>query len=542
MREKLKGFGGKLQGFFAKLSKKTRVILGCVLGALILTGVIFAVVMNNRPYTVLFTGLSTEEISSITTYLNDKGVTDFQVQGTDTILVPESQDAQLKADLLMEGYPTSGFAYDTYRKGVGTMSTDSDRQMAFLQDLQDRMAGVIRCMDGVKSAVVTIAQGEDRRYVLDSSNTVDASASVMVTMQSGAALSDQQATAIRNLVAHAVQGLEIDNIAISDSLGNVYSGGSGITGASDASELKLRLEEQVNNKVRTQIMTVLTPLYGGDNVRVAVSSTVDVNHTVGETTQYTLPDWAGDGSTGGEGIIGSKVYDQEIVRGDSGTVGGAVGNESNADISTYVENQAKANGDETYLKNQGQTNYNVDTDKEQVERIAGVVSDLMVSVSINSAVSGSVNTTELVSHVGHAAGIAPNEQADKISILLAPFYNPNGEPASTGNGLNLPQWALFAAAGGVALLILLLILLAVLRGKRKKAKLAALAAQAQSMQIPAPQAVEAVPSMDGADIMTIKTEKSIQLRQEIRKFAEDNPEMAAHMLKNWLRGGEEDEQ
>jgi flagellar M-ring protein FliF len=541
LQEKLKGFGGKLKEFFAKMSKKTRVILGCVLGALILAGVIFAIVMSNRPYAVLFTGLSTEEISSISTYLNDNGVSDFQVQGTDTILVPESQEAQLKADLLMEGYPTSGFAYETYRGGVGSMSTDSDRRMAYLQDLQDRMAGVIRCMDGVKSAVVTIAQGEDRRYVLDSSNVVDASASVMVTMQSGGTLSDQQASAIRNLVAHAVQGLEIDNIAISDSLGNVYSGGSGITGASDASELKLRLEEQVNNKVRTQIMTVLTPLYGADNVRVAVSSTVDVNHTVGETTQYTLPDWASDGSSGGEGIIGSKVYDQEIVRGDDGTVGGAVGNESNADISTYVENQAAASGNETYIKNKGETDYNVDTNKQQVERIAGVVSDLMVSVSINSAVSGSVNTTELVSHVGHAAGIAPNEQADKISILLAPFYNPDSGTVPSGNGLNLPQWVLFAAAGGVALLLLLLLLLAVLRSKRRKAKLVKLAAATEATQAAMPQTVDVVPPLDGADIMTIKTEKSIQLRQEIRKFAEDNPEMAAHMLKNWLRGGEEDE-
>lgn len=536
MQEKLKGFGGKLKDFFSKMGKKTRMILVCILGALILTGVIFAIVMNNRPYAVLFTGLSTEEISSISTYLSDNGVTNFRVQGTDTILVPESQESQLKANLLMQGYPTSGFAYETYRKGVGTMSTDSDRQVAYLQDLQDRMAGVIRCMDGIKSAVVTIAQGEDRRYVLDSSNAVDASASVMVTMQSGGTLSDQQATAIRNLVAHAVQGLEIDNIAISDSLGNVYSGGSGVTGASDASELKLQLEEQVNNKVRAQILTVLTPLYGADNVRVAVSSTVDVNHTVGETTQYTLPDWGSDGSTKGEGIIGSKVYDQEIVRGDDGTVGGAVGNESNADISTYVQNQATAKGNENYIKNKGETDYNVDTNKQQVERVAGVVSDLMVSVSINSAVSGSVNTTELVSHVGHAAGIAPNEQADKISILLAPFYNPESGIAPAGN--ELPQWVLLAAAGGVALLILLLILLAVLRKKRKKAKLAAMIG---ALAAPTPQVAEVVPPTDGADIMTIKTEKSIQLRQEIRKFAEDNPEMAAHMLKNWLRGSEEDE-
>ena len=543
MQEKLKGFGAKLKAGFAKMSKRVRILLGCVLAALVVGGIVFAVAMNNQPYSVLFTGLSTEEISTITTYLNDNGATDFKVEGTDTILVPAAQESQLKADLLMQGYPKSGFAYSTYRAGVGAMSTDSDRQMAYLQDLQDRMAGVIRCMDGVKSAVVTIAQGEDRRYVLDDSNVVDATASVIVTMESGNTLSTELATAIRNLVAHAVQGLSIDNIAISDSLGNVYSGGAdGVSGTSDASQLKMQLEEQVNNKVRTEIMTVLSPLYGEENVRVAVSSVVDVNHTVGESTQYALPDWASDGQTGGEGIIGSKVYDQEFVRGTDGTAGGVVGNESNADISTYVENQTNVDGNENYLRNQGEVNYNVDTSKEQVERIAGVVSDLMVSVSINSATSGSVNTAELVSHVGHAAGIAPNEQTDKISILLAPFYNPDDGIVPVAGGLNLPTWALYAAVGGLVLLVVLLILLAVLQSRRKKRKLAQMAQAAAVTPFAEPQAIGVeIPSEDGADIMTIKTEKSIMLRQEIRKFAEDNPEMAAHMLKSWLRGGEEDE-
>jgi flagellar M-ring protein FliF len=499
---------------------------------------------------VLFTGLSGEEVTAISKYLNDNSVTEFKVQGTDTVLVPQSLEAQLKADLLMQGYPKSGFAYETYRAGVGTMSTDSDRQMAYLQDLQDRMAGVIRCMDGVSSAVVTIAQGEDRRYVLDSSNVLDASASVMVTMVGGGTLTDQQATAIRNLVAHAVQGLAIDNIAISDSQGNVYSGGSGIIGASDASELKLRLEEEVNNKTRTQIMTVLTPLYGEENVRVAVNSIVDVNHTVGESTQYTLPDWAADGSTGGEGIIGSKIYDQEIIRGDGTAVGGAVGNETNADISTYVQNQMTAGTDDQYLKNQGDIDYNVDTNKEQTERLAGTVTDLMVSVSINSSVSGTVNTTDLISHVGHAAGIAPDEQADKISILLAPFYDPNaGVVPTTPGGIvlpfNLPIWALYAAAGGLLVLVLLLVLIGSRRRKKKKARKAAeqLAAMAAAYQPSEAAQVEIeAPLQDGADIMSIRTEKSIQLRQEIRKFADESPEMAAHMLRNWMKGGEEDGQ
>lgn len=42
--------------------------------------------------------------------------------------------------------------------------------------------------------------------MLDSGNVVDATAAVQVTMNGAAKLSSQQAEAIRNLVAHAVQG------------------------------------------------------------------------------------------------------------------------------------------------------------------------------------------------------------------------------------------------------------------------------------------------------------------------------------------------
>lgn len=533
--EKLKGFGEKCKAALAKLSKRTRVIIGCAIGALLLGAIIVAIILNTRPYAVLFTGLSSEETTSIATYLNENGVS-FQVEGTDTILVPEAQEAQLKANLLVAGYPSSGFAYETYRAGVGSMSTDSDRQMAYLQDLQDRMAAVIRCMDGVQEAVVTIAQGEDRRYVLDSGNTVEASAAVQVTMKNGAALPEQLSSAIRSLVAHAVQGLTIENIYITDSMGNTYTSAGGVTGAADASQLKLQLEAEVNNKVRAQIMTVLAPVYGIDNVRVAVNTTVDVNHTLSDSTQYA------DGSTDGEGIIGTKIYDQEVIRGDDGAVGGVVGNETNADIDTYMENQVEVDGSETYIRNQGEIHNKVDASKTQVERVAGVVADMMVSVSINSAASGAVNTSELLGHVARAAGITADDQANKISILLAPFYSQDDGIVPPVPGLNLPPWAVYAAIAGAVVLLLLLLLLSILRGKRKKKLRKQQAEMESALRAVRASAVEEPdePLDLGADIMNLKTEKSIQLRQEIRKFAEENPEMAAQLLRNWLRGGDDD--
>ena len=51
---------------------------------------------------------------------------------------------------------------------------------------------------------------------------------------------------------------------------------------------------------------------------------------------------------------------------------------------------------------------------------------------------------------------------------------------------------------------------------------------------------EAPPPTSGADIMDINTEKSMELRKSIRQFVQNNPEVAALMLKTWLRGGDDD--
>lgn len=535
MNANVKDLWEKVKGFFLKMNKKVRLLLCGSAIAILIISIIAALVLGNKPYTVLFTGLSNEEARAIVAYLDENGITQYRMEGSDTITVPTQMESKLKATLLMQGYPKSGFAYETYRSAVGTMSTESDRNIAYLQDLQDRMAAVIRCLDGVKDAVVTIVPEEDRRYILDSSSMTTASASVMVTMSGGSALTNQQADAIRNLIARSVKGLDISNIAISDSLGNTYSGSSssGVGNTLDASRLKLQLEEDVNRSVKNQIMQVLTPLFGDKNIRVAVNSTVDVSHSVGEKTTYTEPTWAADGSTAGRGIIGTQVYDREIVRDKNSAAGGVAGTTTNSDISTYMQNNAQVNGSEPYIRDSGTTNYNVNTQKDQIERWAGVVSDLMVSVTLNSDTVKGVNRDELVAHIARASGILPTVQTDKISIYMGPFYTETSI-LPNANDLPFPPWVLYAAAAGLALLLVLLFVIFLLRKKKKKQ----LSQELSALLDETSPVVHAEPP--GLDIMNIKTEKSMELRKTIRQFAEENPEIAAFMLKTWLRG--EDQQ
>lgn len=531
MKEKLQGSLGKVKDFFAgEERKKRRIAAVLILTGIIIAAIIVAVVLNNQPYETLVTGLSTNEMSAIVGKLEEYGATDYQIVG-DSIKVPSSQEPNLKAKLLLDGYPKQGFSYDTYFNNVGMMASESDRATVRNFELQDRMAAVIRCFDGVKSAVVTISEGSDQRYVLENDNVVPATASVVVTMADGGPLPEKYVDAIANLITRSVKGMEFGSVSISDSLGNSYSPGSETSNTSSATDLKLRLETQVNNRIRNEVMQALTPIYGPDNVRVSVTSTVDVSRRVTESTIYTTPEGAPDG----QGIIGRREYDQELTRGTADAAGGVVGAEVNTDIQTYMENEAVVNGNETWIKNAGTEDHKVNTTIEQSDQNYGVVTDVMIAVTINQAAAGGVGAAQLTSHIARAAGISAADQADKINVLVAPFYTEQIPGETPGiAGIQLPKWAIYAAAGAGGLLLLLLILLVLLHKRRKRARLALLQMEQEQAALASPEM--GVPVQE--EILNINNDRSMELKQDIRKFTEENPEIAAQMIRTWLKGAD----
>lgn len=532
MIEKIKPYGVKVKEFFGKVPKKITIIAAIAL-VLIAAAVTYA--LNNKPYVVLFTELNAGDAATVVSYLEEQGVTDYRLEKNNTILVPKDKESILRGRLMTEGYPKSGFGYSTYFDNVSALSTESERNRAFLLSVQDSMAAAIQCLDGVKEARVNINPGEDRSYVLDSGNVVKATAGVFVIMQDGQKLTNQQAAAIQNLVAHSVKGLEVSSVSITDSMGNLYSGGEdGSAASSEASQLKLRLEEEYNNKIRTTIMQVLVPIYGEDNVRVGVNCTVDVSRSTENSTDVRLPDWAADGSTNGAGIIGSKVWETEISRGNEAPPGGVVGTPSNSDLPTYIEPGLEVNGNEQNLISNGQIDYDNPRSQTHTERMAGYITDCMVSVSVNSTTAGAVDVEAVRAHVARAAGISNEMAAEKISILSEAFYK-DTTSVDMGNGQRIPMWAIYAAAGGLALFLILLILILLIRRRQRRKRGLEQAQSLEELLASAP-----IPVAAGADIMTVQSEKSMELRKDIRKFAEDNPEIAAQLIKMWLRGGEED--
>ena len=538
MGEKIKTYWEKVKEVLGKVSKKVWIAIGAVLVVMIVA--IAVIVAQGDEYEVLFGDLNKSDVNSILTYLDSQGVTDYRLEDGDTILVPEGQAAYLKMKIAMEGYGTSGYAYKSYTEQVGMLSTESERKRIWLIATMESVRDSVLTLDGVKDATVQITEGEDNSYVLDSGNRVDATASVTVTMHDGKLLTDKQAAAIRSLVAYGVQGLKVENVVVSDIYGNIYNDDNNFAEiSSDSSALKMELEEKYNNLIRTNIMQILVPIFGIDNVKVGVNCTVDVNRMTQASTEINAPEWA----TNGEGIIGSKIWDSYIVTEEGENVGGEVGTESNSEIPEYVEGQMQPDGTEKEVGSSGQIDYVNPTTETFTERTAGYLTDCMVSVSINSALSGVLDIDSLTLHVARAAGISDEYAAKKVSIYAAPFYVAPVEPPVDDWNLPVEKWVVYAAAGGLLLFILILIIIvsAIKRSRRKKMEEAEQLALLQQQQAELEAMMNSEPSEEEiADIMALKNEKSMELRKDIRRFADESPEIAAQIVRNLLRGGEGD--
>lgn len=546
MQTKLKGFWEKIKGFFAKLNKKTRILLGVCAAVILVLIIAAALLLNRKEYAVLCSRLTVSETSSVISFLNENGVTDYRINN-DQILVPKGREEQLQIQLVTSRTLNSGYFYETYFDRTGTFSTEAERKEAMRIATQEKLEAMIRQLDGIRDAQVVINLGTQRVYVLDP-QTSESTATVLVTPDGNQLLSAGTVESIRYMVSHAVKDLNIGDVTISDTNNNVYNDSStGVGAMADANALKLQFEQNINNQVRMQVLNVLEPIYGPGNVTVAVNTTADMSRKVIENTDYYQP----EGSVEGGGLIGHEEW--FWVRGIDGTnaAGGTVGTSTNSDIPYYPDYVPPGTGTGDYDSGSGSRDDKISSTVTQQEVWAGTITDVKVAVTINQDArnSGSVGLEQLTRQVAVAAGIGtdPEVMDGCVNVLIAPFNVETPDAGPDGFFVRLlagvPDWMILAAIGGLILFIILLIIILLLRRRAKKKRLAKQAALEAEMRAAeeaeaaaaAAEILAAAPT-GGADIMEVNTEKSMELRKVVRQFAQNNPEIAAQMVKAWLKG------
>ncbi len=533
---KLKAIWTKIKETIKKLNTRAKrlIVAGLILLLLGCAGLAFY--LNTRPYVVLFQEVNETEATQIATVLNDSGV-NYKYRAGGTILVPESQVDTLRAQLIMAGYPKSGFSYDTYTNNISMMTTDADRRNYEIFYLQDRIAATIRAFDGVRDASVIITPAEEQKYVIGNNVSMEASASVRVTMKDGGTPTRAQVEGIQRLVETSVSKIKFENIRVLDGNGNDVSIKDTDGDRSLSAQLKMDVEREIENNIKNKVLEVLRPVYGEENVKVSVKATVDIDKRIREIINYSAPPNEEDKV----GIPGNVSIDQELQRPDGENVGGIPGTETNAEIPIYGVRDLETTGTENYIRNQQDINYLVDQIKEQVQMDTGNLEDLSVSVVVNGTDFGDFSRNALRDIIANAAGINDVDKATKIAIESATFFMDTTQPTETDT-FSFGRWLLIGIIAAAVLLLLLLLLAFLLRRRKKKAKEQALAdvQLTETLVVPSLNAAQETEDEKASrELLRIQNEKSMELKDNIRKFAEDNPEISAQLIKTWLRGGED---
>jgi flagellar M-ring protein FliF len=246
----------------------------------------------------LFTALPDADKSAVVAALKQGGITARIDESTDALTVNEDDFSKARMLLAGQGLPKAapgGYAIlDNLPMGV-SRAVEGER---LRQARETEIARSIQDIDAVAEARVHLATPENSVFVRDN---VAPSASVIVKLQAGRALSDAQVASIVNLVASSVPGMKPDDVTIVDQMGALLSkpGGGG-----DGSDARVRLQRQVEQKYRDQLTQLLTPLVGAGNFTAEVSADVDLDDTSSTRESYDKAgalraeqgNWTGKGS------------------------------------------------------------------------------------------------------------------------------------------------------------------------------------------------------------------------------------------------------
>ena len=110
---------------------KTRTLIKVIAGGTVAIALIAIIALNmgkDKDYSILFTGMNQEEAQQVVSLLQESNIDYRYDNGEGAIRVPSATVDQTRANLLSQGYPKSGFTYDTYLKNTGLMTTESDKE------------------------------------------------------------------------------------------------------------------------------------------------------------------------------------------------------------------------------------------------------------------------------------------------------------------------------------------------------------------------------------------------------------------------------
>lgn len=457
----------------------------------------FSLLPSTDEFGVLFGNLAPEDASTIIARLKEEN-TAYRLENEGrTILIHKDLVFEKRLALAAEGLPQAGaIGYEIFDKNnIGL--TDFVQQLNYKRALEGELARTIQSIDKVKFVRVHIMVPKPSLFIEDDKPTT---ASIMLHLEKSQKLAQDQVTGIANLVAASVEGLDVNNVTIVDSRGNVLSNSRDRNSLVELTSSQLDLQMKVEKYLESKLGTLMAGVVGRDNYMVRVAT--ELNFDQVERT--------------------SESYDPE-----SATIRSQ---KNNAEMSTDP-NATQPRIDDTV------TNFEISKSVEKMIGGIGSISRLTVAVMVNGTYAvpaGAAENTapqytprseeelqKITSLVQNAVGY-DIQRGDQVQVTNVAFdtseYQKTQEMISDAERMEL-----FKMIGKyVSLAVAAVILINLLRGIF------------DSMQ-PKIEIEEEEEELDFEELeMPIDTQLKMHKRRIVNEIARDKPREVSKLIRTWL--------
>ena len=540
MKDKLSAFWNGFKSKWGSLAKNLRIFIITAIAVVAVGAIVLTIILNQKSYTAIYTGLDSEECSQIASAINDLGVTDVKISADGSISVPSDQSDNIRMQLSIQGYPKSTFNFDVWNNGIGIWSTDTEKKVLQIQQLQTHLMKAINTISAVKNSYVIITMPENNNYVI-STNDEEPRVSVKLDLRNDATLSAEQVEGIYALVLNSLPGLEREYISIVDTDGKLLDGKNSTVEEDVLYQSRLNFQEQMQNLLKSQLDETLRKLYKDYTINVNVKLNYD--NSKSEYTIYT-PSIAEDGTSGG--MIQSSTKNEGW--GGIGSLSGVVGTTSNSDISPNYPTIEGDGDNEYYYQNSITVNRLVNTEIRQLEKNGYSVDRITAAITVDQINMLEADKEQLREVIAFAIGT----DIANVTVANYPFVINGGNSSSGGNNIirgGNVDWTVYIIIL-LGLVVLALLIVAILTGNAKKKKRARAKAKAAAAQAAAQAAQESAalsfePQTQPAEEFNIQhldeyddASKSAVLKKEIKEFSHTNPDVVAQLIRSMMKNGE----
>lgn len=529
--DKLKSMVSDIKTGWEKMDKKKRIRLVSIVVTISVVLFLLVYVTQRTEYKVLFSDLEEADSGAIVEDLESKGMSYRLEDNGTTILIDKRMVDNYRIELAVNGpMPSTSTGFEIFDSS-SMMATDDDRAIMYQRAISGELERAISSLASIESGKVILNLPESSVFQ-NPDYQKEATASVVLQTKNNQMPDQATVQGIAALVSGAVENLPQANVEILDTSGRLLSASisDGYNLSSDVVTEHQRIKNMIEKDLEQKVLTLLAPVYGLENVQISVNTDLNFDAIERESVEYE------DVETGGirsqtESVSGSAALAQEVQSG-------------NLEDNNGIVSEENAENDQSSYEHA--TNYELNTTTSKIIEAPGAIERMTASVIILD--NPTVSAQKMQGLVENALGVSTlgenTRVADSVQIEYIAPPAEKDTPISIGDSdfINsiitwlTENWLIVVI--GIGGLILIFVLFRFLKNRFMDDE-----EEYEDEELDLEFEEIVPPDLEPEEVLMDKETEERMLRNQLSNEKEDlireqtkgNPELAAELIKIWLK-------